>query len=51
MFLRTGRMPSVVVSTMQAQHLQTGLRLYKYKDMQNLISVLKKISCHIPGIF
>jgi len=32
---------------MQAQHLQTGLRLYKYKHKQDLIQILKKISAHI----
>jgi len=32
---------------MQAQNLQTGLRLYKYKNMQDLISILKKISSHV----
>jgi len=31
---------------MQAQHLQTGLRP-KYKNRQNLVKILKKISSHI----
>jgi len=32
---------------MQAQQLQTGLRLYKYKHKQDLNQILKNISSHI----